>query len=140
MRTKSFCQVCLGILALAAAYHFGASAATAQSPVSPEIATLSGSIGAREYLPLPVYRDGTTALASECQWIVSQGHVNLNRYPGATLGCEATPQAGGILLWSLTPDDDNDRSRANFLIIAVRSPGPTAAQHVSIGAVKAKYR
>jgi len=37
-RAQSFFFVCLGILALALAYHFGATTATAQAPVNPVVA------------------------------------------------------------------------------------------------------
>ena len=35
MRTRSFLNVSLGILAIAAAYHLGARSATAQAPGNP---------------------------------------------------------------------------------------------------------
>jgi hypothetical protein len=42
MRAKSFFYVCLGILALATAYHLGATNATAQAPSNPVVATFGG--------------------------------------------------------------------------------------------------
>jgi hypothetical protein len=38
-RARSFFFVCLGILALALAYHFGATTATAQAPGNPVVGT-----------------------------------------------------------------------------------------------------
>lgn len=137
---RAFFFVCAGILLLVLTYHFGASSAGAQSPAAPEIAVLSGSLGDNEYLPLPTYRDGTAALPSECRWIVSPGHINMTRYTNPVLGCEVRDDVGGILLDTLTPDDDMDRSRANYMIVAVRgSAAPTPAQGISIGQLKAKY-
>jgi hypothetical protein len=42
MRAKSFFYVSLGILALAAAYHLGATSAAAQAPGNPVVATFGG--------------------------------------------------------------------------------------------------
>jgi hypothetical protein len=41
-RARSFFYVCLGILALALAYHFGATTATAQAPGNPVTAMAFG--------------------------------------------------------------------------------------------------
>jgi hypothetical protein len=44
MRAKSFFHVCLGILALVAAYHLGATTATAQAPGNPAVGiTVAGN-------------------------------------------------------------------------------------------------
>jgi hypothetical protein len=40
-RARSFFFVCLGILALALAYHFGATTATAQAPRNPVVAAFA---------------------------------------------------------------------------------------------------
>ena len=40
-RARSFFFVCLGILALALAYHFGATTATAQAPGNPVVAAFA---------------------------------------------------------------------------------------------------
>jgi hypothetical protein len=45
VRAKSFFYVSLGILALAAAYHFGATSASAQAPGNPVVATYSAANG-----------------------------------------------------------------------------------------------
>ena len=43
MRAKSFLQVSLGILALALAYHLGATSATAQAPSNPVVGAFGAS-------------------------------------------------------------------------------------------------
>ena len=43
MRSRTFLNVSLGVLALAAAYHFGAVSATAQAPGNPVVATFGNS-------------------------------------------------------------------------------------------------
>ena len=40
-RARSFFYACLGILALALAYHFGATSATAQAPSNPVVAAFA---------------------------------------------------------------------------------------------------
>jgi hypothetical protein len=44
-RARSFFFVCLGILALALAYHFGATTATAQAPGNPVVGIACGDGG-----------------------------------------------------------------------------------------------
>jgi hypothetical protein len=44
-RARSFFFVCLGILALAIAYHFGATTATAQAPGNPVVGVASDPSG-----------------------------------------------------------------------------------------------
>jgi hypothetical protein len=43
-QAKAFLVVCLGILALALAYHFGATTATAQAPGNPIVAADGGYV------------------------------------------------------------------------------------------------
>ena len=140
MAARKFFYVCAGMFLLSCAFHLGLTTASAQSPANPEVAVLSGSVGEDESLPLPKYRDGTQALPSECQWIVSQGHVALTRFENPILNCEAQASNVGPVLSSLTPDDPNDRSRANYMIIAVRGATlPTPTQQQSWGQLKSRY-
>jgi hypothetical protein len=142
-RARSFFYVCLGILALAAAYHLGARNATAQGVVAPEVAVRSGTLGAGEYIPLPTYKDGTVASVTECQWIISPSHYKMPGSFGSftALDCITSwNSVDGVQVYSLQPDDLSDRSRANYLIVAVRSTGPTPALEKSWGQVKVDHR
>ena len=75
---RTFFYVCAGVFLLALSYHFGASpagaggvTASARLAAPTEVATLTGVLPAGATIPLPTYADGTTALESECTWIVS---------------------------------------------------------------------
>lgn len=141
MFAKRFFYVCAGLLCLVLAYHFGAINATAQTPAAGEVAVSMGSFMASEAVPLPTYRDGTTALLSECSWIVSPRYINATRYGGTVHRCEAFGnEVDGLVMGWLTPDDVNDRSHASYLIVAVRSGGATPARVQSFGSMKARYR
>jgi hypothetical protein len=48
-RARSFFYVCLGILALAIAYHFGATTATAQAPGNPVVGFVTTSTSAGQW-------------------------------------------------------------------------------------------
>ena len=124
------------ILMLALAYHLGATTATAQSPTG-EVAVLTATLMANDPLPLPIYKDGTMALASDCHWIVSPALLDDTRFGATVFRCETF--AG--VLYSLAPDDGNNRSRANCMAVAVRGSGaPTPSAQPTFGQLKAQYR
>jgi hypothetical protein len=119
MFAKRFFYVCAGLLCLAITYHLGARNATAKPPVVPEVVVRTGTVRDGEFIPLPTYKDGTTALESECRWIVSAGHINMTGV-NPVFTCETLAHTGGIEMYSLEPNAPSDPSRANYLIIAVR--------------------
>ena len=138
-RARSFFFVCLGILALALAYHFGAQSAGAQSATgSPnEVAVLSGVIVDGGTIPLPTFADGTTAEESECSWTVSPNYGDSGCY-ASTLNCFTT---GRVVTVRLSGNCGIQLGqRANYMIVAVRGVNvPTPSRSISIGRLKAKY-
>jgi hypothetical protein len=66
MRARSFFHVCLGILALAAAYHLGARSATAQAPGNAIVGT--GSIIDGNYTAWVVTTNGDVITQSGSSW------------------------------------------------------------------------
>jgi hypothetical protein len=137
MAARKFFYVCAGLFLLALSYHFGAGTVRAQVPSAEEVVVLTGTLQEDEIIPLPVYKDGTTALESECKWMVGVAYVNPIRFTGNdAIRCETV---GRTLSW-LTPDDPLDRSRAHYIIIAVRGSSPTAAQQQSWGQLKARFK
>ena len=145
---KKFFYVCAGLLMLAATYHLGSRNAGAVSAVviPTEVATLSGVIMDGAMIPLPIYADGTTALESDCKWIVSPA-----RDDGSTLFCFTgigLPVASGgsepryvNCFLAAGPAPYHIGREANYLIIAARgAAAPTSTSSQSFGALKAKYR
>jgi hypothetical protein len=152
---RRFFYICAGMLMLALSYHFGASTAGAQSAgiaAPSEVAALSGLLRNGETIPLPTYADGTTALESECRWIVSPAID----FGGASWCLAADGSYGNIfdVQYAATssfftahrgrvvncPTSNVPQEAVNFLIIATRGASqPTTALHQSWGQVKALY-
>jgi hypothetical protein len=135
---KRFFYVCAGLLMLTLAYQLGASVALGgvQGVIPTETALASGPCDNGTELPLPTYRDGTTALESECTFMViprqvSSATSSFNRFyaVGRTVHIEWDGQPWGPGIG------------ASYVVIATRGvSGPTATSTQSWGAVKARYR
>lgn len=125
------------------AIQLGPQLAHGQVNPQGEVATLSGTIGNTQTIPLPTYRDGTVALESECSWIVSPSFVS-----GPVLRamdefhCAAPTRTVSVYACNGSPTCSNIQSGvANYLIIATRgSSGPTSSAHQTWTNVKARYR
>jgi len=138
MLARRFFYVSLGILALAVAYHLGASttgAAAAASQIPTEVAVKSGSARDFDVLPLPVYADGTEALESECSWIVSAKHPNV--VDPVRVDAGRVVRVAGCCY----PPEDQV---AHYMIIAVRDPEHTgvtspAMKETNWGALKGSF-
>lgn len=145
---RGFFYFCGGLLMLAATYHLGTrTAGAASSMVIPtEVATLSGVLNDGETIPLPVYADGTTALESECKWIVGLHHIGSGPPPGGSgWWREETCSADGRLVrchaYAYNSEWFTLAGSVNYLIVATRgASAPTGAAQQSFGALKAKYR
>ena len=145
---KKFFYVCAGLLMLASAYHLGTRNAGAASAVviPTEVATLSGVIMDGGTIPLPIYADGTTALESECKWIVSPGRDDGDILfcftgTGLSVGQGGTEPRYVNCFLPAGPAPYHIGREANYLIIATRGAStPTSASSQSFGALKAKYR
>ena len=136
---RKFFYVCVGMFLLALSYHFGAREATAQSP-SPEVAVLTGTLAAVNIpvIPLPTYRDGTTALESECRWIISPVFINRRALDGMP---DFQFETIGRQMSVMSPSVSESPSRVDYMVIAVRgSAQPTPTQQQSWGQLKSRYR
>ena len=154
MRSATFRNIALGILALAGAYHLGARWARAQTGGAPDVAMLSGVVADGGTIPLPHYQDGTEALESECQWTVSPQVLSLSESNWTPRFQRCRIQGRQVrVYWCRTACvGDADciapppgcpgpiPGVANYLIVAVRNLGPTPVQHETFGGVKARYR
>lgn len=133
---KKFMYVCLGILALAGAFHLGAARGQATMQTS-DIAVATGTIGHGQLIPLPYYSDGTLATQDECTWVViprilHTGHNN-------TYGFECRPNPDRTVYFrQVTAHGQFFDSTAQYLIIAVRG-GATATQPTTWGQIKAEF-
>ena len=141
---RRFFVVSAGLLMLTLAWYSGTHDAHAQTggAVNPtEVATLSGVISNGETIPLPVYSDGSTALESECRWLVS---TNLIGCPGTSYAQVTVCNTTGRVVNSYCEFSSGGGPTgvpANYLIIATRGSGGATPAHVeSMGGLKAKYR
>lgn len=144
MHAKSFFYVTLGMLAIAASYHLGAGAATAQAP-GPAIATGTFDLGDGQRVPMPTYPDGSPALPSECAYAVA-GFTGQFAFPSpyvvegvhfAVVNGNTNPTVEAAIY--------NEQGRwfsatASVTVIALRGSAPTAARAQSFGSLKARYR
>jgi hypothetical protein len=157
---RKFFLVAAGMFLLALSYHFGVStagasgaAATAGLAAPTEVAMLTGVLTNGGVIPLPTYADGTTALESECQWIVSlpfftnaadswcftestlhgMRDVGSTRYDNPTF---YSMHPGRVI----NVGGSQEAYNASYLIIATRGASlPTSTLHQSWGQVKALY-
>lgn len=149
-KARAFFYVCAGVFLLAMSWHLGARYARAQGATSSsqEVAMLSGEITDGGTIPLPHYRDGTEALESECQWIVSAQTI----HPESWLRCSTTGRTVRVYgCWEncgqvgdcIAPFPNCPGpagGTANCLIIATRVDGAIPTQRATWGEIKARYR
>jgi hypothetical protein len=152
VKSRAFFYVCAGLFLLALAFHLGARAAGAQIGALQDVAVLSGVVANGGTIPLPHYQDGSEALESECRWTVSP-EVIASPYAGTVFHRCSTEGRTVHVYWctggcgpggdcTTDPPDCNRLApgTANYLVVAVRSIGPTPAQQPTWGAVKSRYR
>ena len=137
MRARSFCYVCLGVLALALAYHLGASTATAQTSG----AFLVGSFDVDTDI---VAVDGTGQV-SALGWHNGRGlHAGPIALPKAGTVVSVAgdvPSIDAVRLCVLYADGDAYEYRESSWTYCGNLGGvPTPAQRESMGSVKARYR
>jgi hypothetical protein len=133
---KKFMLACLGILALAAAFHIGARRGRAAIQ-GLDIAVATQVIHHGEQIPLPSFSDGTQARQGECTWIVYPRRIHPGH--GATQGCECrTDEERVVWMKQYTPSGPFYDSNAQYLIIAVREDA-TSAQSSTWGRIKAEF-
>jgi hypothetical protein len=136
---KKLMYVCLGILALSAAFHLGARCGSA-STQTPEIAVDTGLIYHGETVPLPFYADGTQAQEDECTWVVIPTVLRPNHGTTEGFTCYAHGEPYRTVFYKQwTVDGQFFDSDARYLIIAVRGSGPTPIQPTTWGQIKAEF-
>ena len=137
-RARAFFFVCAGIFLLALSYHLGAEAAAAQAPLSgvQDVAVLSGVLNDGEIIPLPTYRDGTTALESDCSWTVSGNEA----YDGESASSNHCFTEGRTVRVYNDCCGGHEPGKANYMIVAIERVQATANRSQSWGQLKARYR
>jgi hypothetical protein len=134
---ERFMYACLGVLALAVAFHLGAQYGNA-SGACPEIAIETGMLGHGEQIPLPVYGDGTEALEEECVWMAARRHLHAGHNSMLGFECKALSDRT-IHYRQYTIEGQYYDSHAQYLIIAVRGSGPSTTQPTTWGDIKARF-
>lgn len=131
MRARSFLYVCLGILALVAAYSLGAKSVGAQTVGPVEC------VGGDEQFACAVvnHRFYTSYVPS------SSGYLDQGPVPGVgrAIACGSGPVSGTVVMedgavWYLSP---SGWSQGGYLPLG---GAPTPVQKATLGSVKARYR
>ena len=147
-QARAFFYITAGLFLIALTYHLGARSANAQASAAQEMAVLSGTVADGGTIPLPHYADGTEALESECQWIVSTqvAWMEFNSYFDRCSTVGRVVRLYGCSGSSGTGDCGNlaegriGGRLASYMIIATRATGAVSAQRHSIGQLKRLYR
>jgi hypothetical protein len=133
---KKFMYACIGILALAVAFHLGARYGEASLGCS-DIAIATQVIHHGEQIPLPYYSDGTQAAQGECTWIVYPRRITPGR---TTQGFECRAGSDRVVwMKQYTPSGPYYDSNAQYLIIGVRGGAPSVTQSTTWGGIKAEF-
>jgi hypothetical protein len=133
---KKFMYVCLGILALVAAFHVGARQGKAAG-YSSDIAVGTGLIGHGVQIPLPYYSDGTQATEDECIWMVSPRLLHTGHNSTYGFNCKALVDRT-VYFRQVTAHGTYWDSTAQYLIIGIRG-GATRVQPTTWGQIKAEF-
>ena len=126
------------VLLIGVAAQLGPQIARGQAGTEGEVATLSGTVANGGTIPLPTYRDGTTAAESECRWTVGLGFMS-----GPVLRamdeihCSAPTRTVSVYACNGSPTCSNIQPGvANYLIIATRDLRPTQSSQGTWGNLK----
>lgn len=134
---RKFMHVCVGFLALAAAYHLGARGSQAAFQCS-DIAVATGTIRHGQQIPLPYYPDGTQATQDECIWFVIPRQLHSGHNSTLGFNCKAFSDRT-VGFTQITIEGYYYDSTAQYLIIGVRGGGSSATQSATWGQIKAEF-